>query len=219
MLGLIYKDILLGRLWVCFFALASIIGMSLSLFELPPIFMLIIYFAICIFASLLPEMSMTADTISKWNIYATCTSTARKKTVLAKFLLICLCYLSAFAVCMIYMFLNKRSDMEMLIVLISLMSSSDFISFSFIFRFGVKKGSAYKLMLLILIPLAVIIYLLFGDLSVFASGEFDLESFDMNKFIGNNYIYFLMGAALVFALTYLISVKVYRKGIEYGEGV
>lgn len=87
----------------------------------------------------------------------------------------------------------------------------------FIVCFGSKQGNIFRMVLMGLLTMGIIIYALFGDLSVFGSLEGFLKW--MKDFLtdSNNYILYLTPAAtwIVYYISYKISCMLYLKGGEY----
>lgn len=95
------------------------------------------------------------------------------------------------------------------------------IDMPFMFRFGAKAGSTYKAVLSLLVLLGVIIYGLFGDLSMF--GSIDAFYDALFEFLSGESIpdgFWLVLGAFPFVsigayyLSYKISCKLYLKGVE-----
>jgi len=222
MLGLIYKDLVQNKFLtgIVIFCIAVYSFCSATVAGFGVIFTLMTF----VFASMLCETSFGADSIYKWNIYAACLPTVRK-TTLARYVLM----LSVYGVCLAFSLLgavlSKKGgglDVYSLIVLFSFVLALDSVSQAFYFRFGIKKGGAFKLFVIIMIPAAFIMYLLFGDLSVFGSDGF-LDLFDWITELGfvgimrKIWPYALVFAAVCFAGGCAVSRKVYTIGVEKAE--
>ncbi len=87
----------------------------------------------------------------------------------------------------------------------------------FLFRFGSKQGNIFRMVLIGALTIGIIIYGLFGDLSVLGSLKSFLQW--MKDFLTDKSSYFLYLTPLVtwiiYFLSYEISCKLYLKGGEY----
>lgn len=95
----------------------------------------------------------------------------------------------------------------------------------FMFRFGSRYGSTYKTIMMIILFLMVFIYLLFGDLSHMGSFDefldFAVKVLTRESTEKGFMIALLVSPHLVvlcYYVSYRISCKVYRKGVENYEG-
>ena len=93
------------------------------------------------------------------------------------------------------------------------------LEYPFYFRFGSDHGGQVKAASVWTIILLIMIYLLFGDISFLLNMELP----DLNSLINNNSLMMWTmallpaAAAVIFFLSYLISLKMYRKGMESYE--
>ena len=95
------------------------------------------------------------------------------------------------------------------------------IDIPFMLRFGTKAGILYRGILFLFVLLFIIIYALFGDLSIFGSVDNFYEK--IINFTGGDTIpeilwliigIFMHGAVLLYYFSYKISCKCYLKGVE-----
>ncbi len=93
------------------------------------------------------------------------------------------------------------------------------LEYPFYFRFGSDHGGQVKAASVWTIILLIMIYLLFGDISLLLNMELP----DLNSLINNSSLMMWTmallpaAAAVIFFLSYLISLKMYRKGMESYE--
>jgi len=86
-------------------------------------------------------------------------------------------------------------------------------------RGSVKRGGAFKLLFIALIPIAFIMYLLFGDLSVFGSEGF-LSLIDWVENLGfagvakKIWVPSLIISAVITSASIRVSQKLYRDGMD-----
>ena len=98
------------------------------------------------------------------------------------------------------------------------------IEIPFWVRFGTKRGSMVKAAFVLVIIFAVILYALFGDLSIFGSSESLMDKImgfvkkflegDVSDWITLITGIFPIAAAALYYLSYKISCKLYLKGVE-----
>jgi len=170
-LGLIYKDLVHSKIMTAAFLANLIIG-SVFILQGEAVIAVIYTYMMFLFGSMIPDMAFSMDFMAKWNVYAACLPTVRK-TVTARYALM----LSVYGVCLLFTAgsaaISKTGlDVYSVIVFFAFITAFDAISYVFYYRFGVKRGGAFKLLFIALIPIAFIMYLLFGDLSVFGSEGF-----------------------------------------------
>lgn len=105
---------------------------------------------------------------------------------------------------------------KMLVLLFSMSLVMDALSLPFIIYFGTNYGLNAKATALGMILLLVLVYALFGDISYFLSNDFMTA---LEKLLSEANIRLLLslipfGAALLYWLSYRLSVALFRKGAE-----
>ena len=111
------------------------------------------------------------------------------------------------------------STSSALLLFFSLMLVMDAIEMPFVFRFGSTYGAKYKGYVLLGIFGVVAIYLLYGDISFLRTGD-PLSAF-LGKLQGGTLHRFLdllpYIAVVLYFLSYCLSLKIMKKGIEAYE--
>lgn len=88
------------------------------------------------------------------------------------------------------------------------------VTIPFLVRFGTKIGAAIKTAIVTILMAVVVIYVLFGDISFFMKKNVFVR---ILEFLSRDdlYVYviiFTVSAIVLFGISYLISLKLYRKG-------
>lgn len=239
MLGLLYKEIVSNKktmipmiLILILFELSMLVVMiSVTVFgserledwELGLVYMLC---SICIFFILLflePCINQN-DEMKKWQAFISSTENGVKRQVGSKYLM---CF---FMTTITYNLLNvigsvSSAAMELDITLFQTLGMQLIwmqlilysIEMPFMLAFGVKMGEKIREILCLLIALVAVVYLCFGDLSIFGSPESFI--FWLRDFALDNSNYFLLltppAALILYYLSYCISCKVYLRGGEH----
>lgn len=102
---------------------------------------------------------------------------------------------------------------DILMILLAIQLFLRTLEIPFILRFGSKNGSIYRMILTGAVTLTIIIYGLFGDLSIFGSGEQFVKWF-MDFFSKDNSLLFRTLPLMVlpfYFLSFLLSCRIYRK--------
>ena len=93
------------------------------------------------------------------------------------------------------------------------------IEIPIIFRFGSKYGSIYRMTVGFFLCFGVMVYLLFGDLSIWGSEEQILDTI-VELISGNQYVMLrnfsirmFVVAGLCYLISYFVSVRLYKKGV------
>lgn len=243
MTGLLYKEFRQNR-----FMLLIGIGIALVMLMLPILavvdesggdaeyfnsYMTIIKmgFSVAVFflTGLIQAVFFESDERKKWAYFAASTPECvegvlwRKYT--AVFMLTGICFIYCFIVDGAFCFFAPDSSVT--VIAIMLIYGQIFlraIEIPFWVRFGTKRGSMVKAAIMLVIILAIILYALFGDLSVFSSERslMDIIMGFVDKFMEGDIpdgIFLIMGifpfaAAALYYLSYKISCKLYLKGVE-----
>ncbi|MBQ2800761.1 MAG: ABC-2 transporter permease [Lachnospiraceae bacterium] len=119
---------------------------------------------------------------------------------------------------------DTDTSLKLVILLFFLQFILRALEFPFFIRFGSRHGNYYKLGLLLLIGFLLLIYGLYGDISMLPSFE-EMISWSSKVFskTGNVFTFrfwaVLAGITfLLFGASYCLSCKLYRKGTEGFEG-
>ena len=230
MLGLIYKDIAAHKYLLLFQAgfVAMVTFTILSAKEQPAaaVFMLVMLY---IGFSAIPETAMQTDVAERWNVFALTLPTAVRKTVLAKFLLMAFMYAGAFLCSVIIMAVFVQvsgTDFSVLplVTLFAFIVGFDSITYALVFRFGHKRGLAFKALSIFAVPMLGVLYLLFGDLTIFGEdGITDFlmwiidSDFSFADLVSKICLPVVIFGIVSFAVCYSLSCKGYLKGIEAGD--
>lgn len=171
-----------------------------------------------------------SDERRKWGYYLCTVPRGREKQVLSTYILLLLMLFLTFAVTYGCNFAMRKYDSSvpslrgllMLLVCISLIMRA--IEMPFIFAFGSKVGSQVKGGIMIMMILAAVIYLLFGDLSWIGTQDEIMEKFfkfiaefDLSR-ITRSWAGVLVWASVpMYIISCFISMKVYMYGVERME--
>ncbi len=237
MYGLLYKELILNKKQIVSIAAAIVLFSSIMFIPtsdngisgMEEIFVIIcIFFTVLIFAvvGMLQQGIFEIDERSKWQFFITSTPLGKNGQVQVK-------YIFTFATSLITAFycilINSiaclaqntdyliPSDLIVLITLVQLFMRS--IEFPFIFRFGSKYGSNVRMVLVFSLVFVIIVYLLFGDLSVFGSKENFMQWLNLllnGEAFSNRVLYFIRFLPCItlalYYLSYKISCRLYIKG-------
>lgn len=172
------------------------------------------------------------DESKKWAYYIASTENGVKNFVGSKYML-CVLFttvLTFFCICMNNICFDVLGEeapaMENIIIplfFVQLLFRA--VSYPFIFAFGSKIGNNVKVVALLAIVAAFLIYLMFGDLSYISDHSDELwdKFFDLITNVGSSWKIMMWESILCFAvlplyyLSYRISCKVYMKGVERFE--
>jgi hypothetical protein len=190
---------------------------------LAPILSIMLYLS----GASIPETSMQYDITTRWNVFALTLPTAIRKTVLAKFLLMSgmysLCFLISVVMTAIFAFTNEvKFDILPLLTIFAFVVGFDSISYALVFRFGYRRGSAFKLLGVFAVPVLGVLYLFFGDLTVFGENGISdfldwIIAFDFSALFEEICLPVVIFGIVSIGLCYWLSCKGYRAGIETGE--
>ncbi len=168
----------------------------------------------------------SGDERKEWANYVISSPCTAKGQVLSKYyestLLSFLCALWCIFMLTIQDALSgTESSILMVLLLFYLQFLLRAVEFPFLVRFGSKCGNYYKLGFILFLGLLLLIYGLYGDISVLPSfekiisGISKLTTEDIGKFSLGFLGTFPWIALLLFYLSYYVSCKLYQKGIEY----
>jgi len=220
-LGLIYKDLVHSKILPITFCANLLIGSAIIIAGGDAFLSVIYIFMMFIFGSIIPDMAFTTDEMFKWDVYARTLPTVRK-TPTARYLLLLAVYGSCLLFSSVSALIGKNVDVYFVISVCAFLTAFDSVSYIFYYRFGARKGGSIKLIVMSLFPAAFVLYLLFGDLSVFGSEGF-LDFFDWVSGLGFTgitkriWLPLLIIAAVCFVGGCVISGKVYGTGAESAE--
>lgn len=237
MYGLLYKEFILNRKNLLGVAIAAIIFTAVlfipsedkagDISELFMILTMLITIIIFLVVGMLQQGLFEADERKLWQFYITSTPNGIKNQIRAKYvfsLLLSLitalyCILVNLISCAIY---NINVSIPFAIIFLTQLLFRS-IEFPFLIRFGSKYGNTFRSVLITLIVFAGMVYLLFGDLSIFGSYE-SFTNFMMNHIFNENGfttgftdILYLLPAVIyiLYYISYRISCKLYLKGGEH----
>ena len=223
--GLLYKDFAANKNMIIYAIVFVFFSSFVSLVYCRQYPVAIYAGAVMIYlaGSFLPETASITDRESRWNVYAMTLPTAAGKTVLVKYLLFAGMYALCFVLSVILTGVGAWAfgsgfSIYPLAAIFGFIVAFDSISYAFVFSFGPRRGAAFKAVAVFSLPCAGLLYLLFGDLTVFGDGGIGdfiwwLAAFDLNDFIGMAWVWFLVAAAVCWAAGYAVSRKWYLKGI------
>ena len=237
MIGYFYKDLLLSKfailtqiIFLGIISLTSILfatlpqGSSAPLGNLAPLVMLEFY--AFLLTNAINQHLFQADERRTWQYFALSTPQKEQGQIGSKYVLVLLVNL----VTLLWLLLLDcvfghmaekpgLSTSSPLLLFFSLMLVMDAIEMPFVFRFGSTYGTKCKGFLLLGIFGVVAIYLLYGDISFLRTGD-PLSAF-LEKLQGGTMHRFLdllpYIAAVLYFLSYCLSLKIMKKGIEAYE--
>lgn len=231
MIGYFYKDLLLSKFAILtqitflgIISLMSILFATLPQGSLAPLVLL--EFCAFLLTNVINQHLFQADERRTWQYFALSTPQKEQGQIGSKYILVLLVNL----VTLLWLLLLDcvfghmaekpgLSNSSALLLFFSLMLVMDAIEMPFVFRFGSTYGAKYKGFLLLGIFGVVAIYLLYGDISFLRTGD-PLSAF-LGKLQGGTMHRFLdllpYIAAVLYFLSYCMSLKIMKKGIEAYE--
>lgn len=241
MLGMLYKDIIANKKTLLLITLISVIlmlgvptaeyffsaGTSDSQENMTLLFSLGTTFISFMLWKMILSMLMTKDESKKWSYFIISTADGAKNQVGEKYIASFLLAMSWFCISFICLSLTMdftKTELDMgviFLILFAIMLILNAIDLPFYFAFTTKNGAMVKAMSLLVLMIAALIYLLFGDLSIIKGifGGSDLSTMlspDESSIAKIDL--FLLLTAVIYYVSYKISASVYVKGVnKYGR--
>ena len=231
MIGYFYKDLLLSKFAILtqitflgIISLMSILFATLPQGSLAPLVLL--EFCAFLLTNVINQHLFQADERRTWQYFTLSTPQKEQGQIGSKYILVLLVNL----VTLLWLLLLDcvfghmaekpgLSTSSALLLFFSLMLVMDAIEMPFVFRFGSTYGAKYKGYVLLGIFGVVAIYLLYGDISFLRTGD-PLSAF-LGKLQGGTMHRFLdllpYIAVVLYFLSYCLSLKIMKKGIEAYE--
>lgn len=204
MSGLLLKELYMARKYCRLHLVITVLFLGMAM--LPSAENLFLLFYPSAMASFIPVTLLSYDTQSKWDVYFDTLPTSRAQYVSAKYLIGLILgelVLALTAVTqLLAMKLNGAGDMNQLwpllcgLQVIALVPPT--LCLPLIFKLGVEKGRIWSL---------VMIAVTFGGGAGLTVGVKDWGSFSLP---GNLPVWLLLGAIVLYALSWLLSIRLYR---------
>lgn len=204
MSGLLLKEFYMAWKYCRLHLVITVLFLGLAMFSLSDNLFLLVY--PCALASFIPVTLQSYDTQSRWNVYFETLPTSRAQYVSAKYLIGLI--LGEFLLALTglsQLLAMKLSGEGSLYQLLSLLSALQFLAIAppalclpLIFKWGVEKGRILFL---------VMIGIVFGGSAALALGVEDGGSFSLP---GNLSVWLLLGAIVLYALSWRLSIRLYR---------
>ena len=204
MSGLLLKELYMARKYCRLHLVITVLFLGMAM--LPSAENLFLLFYPSAMASFIPVTLQSYDTQSRWNVYFETLPTSRAQYVSAKYLIGLI--LGEFLLALTglsQLLAMKLSGEGSLYQLLSLLSALQFLAIAppalclpLIFKWGVEKGRILFL---------VMIGIVFGGSAALALGVEDGGSFSLP---GNLSVWLLLGAIVLYALSWLLSIRLYR---------
>lgn len=204
MSGLLLKELYMARKYCRLHLVITVLFLGMAM--LPSAENLFLLFYPSAMASFIPVTLLSYDTQSKWDVYFDTLPTSRAQYASAKYLIGLILgelvlALTAFTQ-LLAMKLSGEGSLHQLLSLLcalqSLVIALPALSLPPIFKWGVEKGRIWSL---------VMIAIIFGGSAGLALGVEDGESFSLP---GNWSVWLLLGAVVLYALSWLLSIRLYR---------
>lgn len=184
----------------------------------------LIYFLVLFLGSILCSEFFTKDEKRPWNHFAMSLPLAVKGQVQAKYYAVLVVHLMVLFACFVTDVVivvvsgnAQHSAIAVGVIMFSFRMLVMAFEIPFMFRFGAQQGMNVEGAFLTLFFIVLIIYGLFGDISFFLQ-ENVWKAF-MEWILSGNVIWILAllpyVAAVAYYVSYRISLKLYRKGVEY----
>lgn len=238
MAGLLYKELILNKknfiligIGILILSIFAVIPAPLDdIKEIYPLCMAVIAVMIFMYTGAAQQGIYQSDESEKWAHFVISTPLSYKGQVLSKYYFSLLISITAVVYCTFLFGINAivqggdSGVMSIVMILFVIQLLLRAIEFPFVTYFGGKYGNKIRLCIAFMAIFFVIVYLLFGDMSIFGS----FESF-MDWFTGfiNGSIYtdvMLIAVAVVpivvviiYYLSYKLSCVLYRKGVSNYE--
>ena len=188
-------------------------------------FSLVIFFV----GSMAQAVFFQSDEIKNFAYFSVSTPESTRGTLWRKYTAVFMITGISFIYCFIVdaifcIFAENSSVISLVVLLIYAQIFLRAIEIPFWVRFGTKRGSMVKAAFVLVIIFAVILYALFGDLSILSSAE-NFEDEIIEKLLGfmegdvPDWVFLVQGifpfaAAALYYFSYKISCRLYLKGVE-----
>ncbi len=184
---------------------------------------------IMLFGGFIQDMIHKADERRVWSTFISSTPLAAKGQVKSKYLFTLLISIVNISICFLADTVNCAindtfSTFSITVLIFWLQLLFKAIELPFIIRFGEKRGNNIRAIILLSVLFIVVVYLLFGDLSVFMSEESVytfLSKVAQGTALQNEMMWAAgvlpFAATALYILSYKLSCKFYRKGAETYE--
>ena len=204
MSGLLLKELYMARKYCRLHLVITVLFLGMAM--LPSAENLFLLFYPSAMASFIPVTLLSYDTQSKWDVYFDTLPTSRAQYVSAKYLIGLILGELVLALTAVTQLLAIRLNGEIgLNQLLPLLWGLQAITLVLptlclppIFKLGVEKGRIWSL---------VMIAVTFGGSAALALGVEDWGSFSLP---GNLSVWLLLGAVVLYALSWLLSIRLYR---------
>ena len=231
MIGYFYKDLMLSKfailtqiIFLGIISLTSILLATLPQSSLAPLVLL--EFCAFLLTNVINQHLFQADERRTWQYFALSTPQKEQGQIGSKYVLVLLVNLVTLLWLLlldcVFGHMTEKpglSTSSALLLFFCLMLVMDAFEMPFVFRFGSTYGAKCKGFLLLGIFGVVAIYLLYGDISFLRTGD-PLSAF-LGKLQGGTMHRFLdllpYIAAVLYFLSYCMSLKIMKKGIEAYE--
>lgn len=231
MIGYFYKDLLLSKFAILtqitflgIISLMSLLFATLPQGSLAPLVLL--EFCAFLLTNVINQHLFQADERRTWQYFALSTPQKEQGQIGSKYILVLLVNLVTLLWLLlldcVFGHMTEKpglSTSSALLLFFSLMLVMDAIEMPFVFRFGSTYGAKCKGYVLLGIFGVVAIYLLYGDISFLRTGD-PLSAF-LGKLQGGTLHRFLdllpYIAVVLYFLSYCLSLKIMKKGIEAYE--
>lgn len=237
MFGYLRKDLYLYRKQILMFGVGILLISTIAFID-PPIetlgedlkgviLLLDAMVSIMIFfvVGMLEQCLYELDENSKWKMFVVAAPGCEKSFILSKYILtVAISVITCLWCNGIAFVASYRNDVEinlmwLILVLFSFQILMRAIEIPIIFGFGSKYGSVYRMTAGFFICFGVMVYLLFGDLSIWGSEEKILNTI-VELISGNQYVMLrnfsirmLTVATVLYFVSYFASSKLYKRGI------
>ena len=235
MAGLLYKELILNKKSL-FSALIGILFISIYAL-IPardvlegPIYtfsMLSICLVIYMLSGAAQQGVFMSDENKRWTYFVTSTPQGVKGQILSKYYFSLLIGIATLVYCTLIFSINaviQGEDCGVLSLAIAMNVAQLILrsaEFPFLVRFGSKYGNNMRIALAFALVFIVIVYMLFGDMSIFGTFEGFMEWFTSlleGKAFGDGILTVIslvpIFAALMYYFSYKLSCKLYPKGVE-----
>lgn len=237
MLGYLRKDFYLYRKQILMFGIGILLISSIAWIDPPmqnigddskgvilvldAIICIMIFLIIGMFEQCLYEL----DENCKWKMFVVAAPGCERAFIISKYVLTVFISVITGLWCNgIAVVASYRNDVTinlwwLILSLFSFQMIMRAIEIPIIFRFGSKYGSIYRMTVGFFLCFGVMVYLLFGDLSIWGSEEQILDTI-VELISGNQYVMLrnfsirmFVVAGLCYLISYFVSVRLYKKGV------